>query len=111
MECKNCLVKVYDLVTATGGNKYCNMCYDRECALCTSYATDTCTVCGLKYGEDDVDNNGQCYCVDGYGREDYDSGETLDWCAPCHTGCGVCTRPISRNDDFEYCTRCLDSMK
>ena len=87
------------------------MCWDRECAACDTYALDGCTQCGLKYSEADPDNSNQCRCVDGYSREDTDSTETLDWCAPCHTGCGECTNPVTYPDSFNKCTRCLDTMK
>ena len=109
-DCVNCLVN-QSSGGGTGGNKYCNMCHDRECSLCTTYKDDGCTTCGLKFAENDTDNAGECRCTDGYDREDTDSSETLDWCAPCHNGCGACTNPSTYPNSFEKCSRCLDSKK
>ena len=65
------------------GDKQCNLCYDRECAKCSSY-DDSCLVCGI-YGNAYL-SGANCVCNTGYSRPNESS-----FCRrPCHTNCKEC---------------------
>ena len=113
MDCVSCSVNARTTSAMGVWDKYCNMCYDRECASCSDYPDGNCNVgaCGLRDGEDDPAIAGYCKCKDTYSREDTDSGETKDFCWPCHTGCGICTKPLTNPASFRYCSQCALTMK
>ena len=92
--------------TDISGNKYCNLCYDRECKDCSVYG-DTCEASSCKVQGNASEAGGQCTCDMGWGRYFTDDGKLNDgyYCQDCWRNCGSCER--GEVEDYRYCiTEC-----
>ena len=86
-------------VAVVTGSKYCNLCYDRECATCSTY-DDVCTVCNVS-GNAAISST-DCVCNTGYGRP----SDKQSYCKACWTNCKLCD--VSEQENYNDCTACLD---
>ena len=88
-----------EAVETNTGEKYCNLCFDRECATCSTY-DDECTVCNIS-GNAALDGT-HCICNDGYGRP----VDKQALCKECWTHCKACD--VSELEHYNDCTACDD---
>ena len=93
--------------TDISGNKYCNLCYDRECKDCTVFG-DTCEASSCLVQGDSSESGGQCTCDYAWVRPATDDGAHNDgfYCLPCWTNCGIC-----ETGDLENYTDCVTECK
>ena len=84
----------------SGGNEYCNLCFDKLCTSCTDYTTCTAGNCESNA----IDDGNNCRCSDGYVREADAAGEV---CNDCFGECATCEASTTGN--YSDCTACLST--
>ena len=106
--------------TGSGGIVHCNLCYDHECASCSTY-DDICSVCNVS-GNAYVSST-DCICNIGYGRVNDqslctgvkgerqslvqgDKGRNRRKLQVCWTNCKSCD--VNAEEHYNACTACRD---
>jgi hypothetical protein len=86
-------------VTCDGGFLFCDLCFDRECTVCTGYKDGNCTNGKCLGSTTNATGDGSCTCKPEFGRSDENF-----LCAACHANCKTCEG--NGEAHYENCTDC-----